>query len=88
MCIRDRCYIATAIAASLIGGKLWVFGVFIGISLGMLVSGKIIKKVFPLIAFSFTILITIFLIHGLFNHANVTLLFAAGQLRFYREGML
>lgn len=82
------CYIATAIAASLIGGKLWVFGVFIGISLGMLVSGKIIKKVFPLIAFSFTILITIFLIHGLFNHENVTLLFAAGPLRFYREGML
>ena len=35
------CYIATAIAASLRGGKLWVFGVFIGISLGMLVSGKI-----------------------------------------------
>ena len=62
------CYILTAVAASLITGKLWAFAIFIGISLVMLISGKIMKKVFPLIAFSFTILITIFLIHGLFNH--------------------
>lgn len=59
------CYIFTAIVASLVAGKLWAFAAFIGISLVMLISGKIIRKVFPLIAFSFTILITIFLIHGL-----------------------
>ena len=82
------CYIFTAIVASLVAGKLWAFAAFIGISLVMLISGKIIRKVFPLIAFSFTILITIFLIHGLFNHENATLLFAAGPLKFYQEGML
>ena len=82
------CYIFTAIVASLVVGKLWAFAAFIGISLVMLISGKIIRKVFPLIAFSFTILITIFLIHGLFNHENATLLFAAGPLKFYQEGML
>ena len=82
------CYIVTAIAASLITGRLWAFGIFIGISLVMLISGKIIRKVFPLIAFSFTILITIFLIHGLFNHENVTLLVTIGPLKFYREGIL
>ena len=82
------CYIFTAIVASLVAGKLWTFAAFIGISLVMLISGKIIRKVFPLIAFSFTILITIFLIHGLFNHENATLLFAAGPLKFYQEGML
>lgn len=81
------CYIFTAIVASLVAGKLWAFAAFIGISLVMLISGKIIRKVFPLIAFSFTILITIFLIHGLFNHENATLLFAAGPLKFYQEGM-
>ncbi len=81
------CYILTAISVSPIWGKLWAFGIFIGISLVMLISGKIIRKVFPLIAFSFTILITIFLIHGLFNHENATLLFAAGPIRFYREGV-
>lgn len=82
------CYIFTAIVASLVAGKLWAFAAFIGISLVMLISGKIIRKVFPLIAFSFTILITIFLIHGLFNHENATVLFAAGPLKFYREGMM
>ena len=82
------CYIFTAIVASLVAGKLWAFAAFIGISLVMLISGKIIRKVFPLIEFSFTILITIFLIHGLFNHENATLLFAAGPLKFYQEGML
>ena len=82
------CYIVTAIAASLITGKLWAFGIFIGISLVMLISGKIMKKVFPLIAFSFTILITIFLIHGLFNHENANIMFQLGPLKFYREGMM
>ena len=75
------CYIFTAIVASLVAGKLWAFAAFIGISLVMLISGKIIRKVFPLIAFSFTILITIFLIHGLFNHENATLLFAAWSIK-------
>lgn len=28
------CYILTAVAASLIAGKLWAFAIFIGISLG------------------------------------------------------
>ena len=82
------CYIVTAIACSLIIGKVWAFGLFVGISLVMLISGRIIRKVFPLIAFSFTILITIFLIHGLFNHENANILFALGPLKFYREGML
>lgn len=82
------CYILTAVAASLITGKLWAFAIFIGISLVMLISGKIMKKVFPLIAFSFTILITIFLIHGLFNHENANLMFQLGPLKFYREGMM
>ena len=81
-------YILTAIAASLITGKLWAFAVFIAISLVLLISGKIIKKVFPLIAFSFTILITIFFIHGLFNHENATVLFTLGVLKFYEEGMM
>ena len=76
------CYIVTAIACSLIIGKVWAFGLFVGISLVMLISGKIIRKVFPLIAFSFTILITIFLIHGLFNHENANILFALRPLKF------
>ena len=50
-------------------------------------TGKILKKTFPLIAFSFTILLTIFLIHGLFNQKNVNVLFQVVGLKFYREGI-
>lgn len=80
-------YIVAAISVPLITGTLWMFGVFIAVSLGLLISGKIIKKVFPLIAFSFTI-ITVFLIHGLFNRENQNVLAALGPLKFYKEGLL
>ena len=75
-------YIVAAISVPLITGTLWMFGVFIAVSLGLLISGKIIKKVFPLIAFSFTIIITVFLIHGLFNRENQNVLAALGPLKF------
>nr|WP_314458824.1 energy-coupling factor transporter transmembrane component T [uncultured Clostridium sp.] len=81
-------YILAAISVPLIGGALWMYGLFLVISLGLLISGGILKKVFPLIAFSFTIIITIFLIHGLFNKENSTILFRIGTLTFYQEGLL
>lgn len=80
-------YIAAAISIPLIGGRLWLFGCLIAASLCLLASGKLLKRTLPLIAFSFTILITIFLIHGLFNQNNTNVLFKLGPLRFYREGL-
>ena len=80
-------YIAAAISIPLITGRLWMFGVFIAVSFLVLASGKILKKTMPLIAFSFTILLTIFLIHGLFNQKNANVLFQIGGLKFYREGV-
>lgn len=58
------------------------------ISFVLLKSGRLIKKALPLIAFSFTIILTIFLIHGLVNQQNKNVLFAIGFLRFYKEGLL
>lgn len=81
-------YIATAISVPLLVGKLSFFAIFIALSLAVLVSGRLLKRVVPLIAFSFTILITIFLIHGLFNQSNRNILFSIGPLHFYREGLL
>ena len=81
-------YILAAVSAPLIGGALWMYALFLVLSLCLLVSGKIIQKVFPLIAFSFTIIITIFLIHGLFNQENQKVLFHLGPLVFYQEGLL
>ncbi len=80
-------YILTAIAVPLISGSLAVFPVFMLLSLFILLSGKVLKRAVPLIAFSFTILVTIFLIHGLFNQANENVLFSIGPISFYREGL-
>ena len=81
-------YIVTVISVPLIGGTLWLFAAFIALSLAVLASGHLLRRVTPLVAFSFTILITIFLIHGLFNQNNQTPLFQIGPLRFYQEGLL
>lgn len=81
-------YIAAAVSAPLIAGKLWVYGAAIAVSICMLISGRILQRVFPLIAFSFTIVVTVFLIHGLFNRANQNVLFILGPLKFYKEGLL
>lgn len=57
-------------------------------SLVLLASGKILKRALPLIAFSFTLIVVIFLIQGLFNCNNETVLFSVGVITFYKEGML
>lgn len=81
-------YIFTAIFVSLVSGRLWTFGLFIGLSFIALTSGKVLKKAVPLIAFSFTILLVVFLIHGLFHQGNENVLFSVGKLHFYKEGLL
>ncbi len=81
-------YVATAIAVPLLAGNLAFFLFTIGISILLLISGGLFKKALPLIAFSFTILATIFLIQGLFYKGNEIPLFFLGKVCFYREGVL
>jgi energy-coupling factor transport system permease protein len=81
-------YILTAIAVTVLSGNLWIYAAFIVLSMAILASGRVLKRAVPLLAFSFTILITILIIHGLFNHENATLLIAIGPAHFYREGVM
>lgn len=81
-------YILVAIASPLIVGKLWLFLLCMVCSLALLASAKTIKQAIPLIAFSFTLIIVIFIIQGLFNHDNKELLLALGPVKFYKEGVL
>lgn len=81
-------FVAAAIFAPLIAGDLWCFLIMIGISVILLISGGLLRKALPLLVFSFTILITIFLIQGLFYKDNETPSFYLGKLIFYREGLL
>jgi energy-coupling factor transport system permease protein len=77
-----------AIVIPIIGGNLYFFLITIGISLGLLICGRTLRRALPLVAFSFTIIAVIFLVQGLFYHANETVLFALGKVVFYREGVL
>lgn len=81
-------YIVTAIVVPLLIGQLWAYGAFIVLSLILLCIGKTLKRTIPLIAFSFTILVTIFIIHGLFNTDNENVLFTLWGLSFYKEGVM
>lgn len=81
-------YILTAISTPLLIGQLWGFCAFILCNILILVSARLLKRAIPLIIFSFTILLTIFIIHGLFNYQNVTVLWKIGPICFYKEGVL
>lgn len=81
-------YVLTAIVIPLVGGKLWLFPIFIVTSILLLTASKCIKQTLSLIAFSFTLIIVIFLIQGLFNHQNETALFTVYNITFYKEGVL
>lgn len=81
-------YTAGAVCIPLITGRLWMFCVWAAASFLLLASGRVIRKAVPLLVFSFTIIITVFLIHGLFHKENQIVLFEAGPLTFYKEGFL
>lgn len=81
-------YILTAVLTAVISGNLWVYAIFVGISSLALISAGLFKKAVPLVVFSFTVLIVIFLIQGLFYYKNETPLFRLGAVVFYREGIL
>ena len=81
-------YILTAICTPLLIGQIWAFCAFILCNILILLSTKLLKRAVPLIIFSFTILLTIFIIHGLFNYRNETVLWKIGLVCFYKEGVL
>ena len=81
-------YILTSICTPLLIGQIWAFCAFILCNILILLNTKLLKRAVPLIIFSFTILLTIFIIHGLFNYHNETVLWKIGPVCFYKEGVL
>ncbi len=81
-------YLLAVILIPLIAGHLYMFGLTILISTLSLLSAGMLKKALPLIAFSFTILLTIFIIQGIFYKGNVSVLLSLGPVSFYKEGLL
>ena len=81
-------YIASAILVPLLIGSLWAYAVFIALDVIILLSGKSLKRARGLVIFSLTIILTIFIIRGLFDDDNITTLFSIGPAVFYVEGLM
>lgn len=81
-------YTLAAIVIPIILGQLWFFLVTIALSAILLTANGILRKAIPLLVFSFTIILVVFLIQGLFYYGNETPLLTLGPAVFYHEGVL
>lgn len=81
-------YLLAAVLIPLVSGRLFMFLITVFISICMLGSAGMLKKAMPLVAFSFTIILTIFLVQGIFYKHNESILFSLGPVDFYKEGLL
>jgi energy-coupling factor transport system permease protein len=81
-------YIIVAIAVPVILPYIPTGLAFIFTSIAVLLIGKVFKKVIPLVEFSLLILLSIFVIQGLFYTGNKIVAFNIGRLKFYKEGLM
>ncbi len=81
-------YILAVILVPLLLGSLWAYAAAIVLDICILISGKSLRRARALIIFSFTIIVTIFLIRGLFDADNITPAFSLGPVVFYQEGLM
>jgi energy-coupling factor transport system permease protein len=81
-------YILFAILLPIILPSLTISFLLIGLSLALLLSGKVIRKTIPVFGFVFLILITVVIIQGMFKPENETILFEMGPVMMYKEGLL
>lgn len=80
-------YIITVLLLPLIGGdkNLTVFCILLSF-IGLCV-GRVIKKTFPILSFSFIVILTVGVIQGLFRAGNTTVCLEIGPFIFYKEGL-
>ena len=81
-------YIITALIVPFFIGSKIASVIFIGMSIIILLIGKVLKKVVPILGFSSIVVLSVFIIQGLFRSGNVNPLFAIGPAVFYKEGLI
>lgn len=57
------------------------------ITLLLLMIGKVIRKIIPIILVSLLLIISIIIVQGAFHQGNQTVLFSIGAISFYKEGL-
>lgn len=80
-------YIILAIAVPIILPDKVVALILLIFSIIFLSVGKVLKRVIPIIGFSFIVLLSVIVIQGMFKAGNKTVLFSLGGLHLYKEGL-
>lgn len=81
-------YIVMAIIVPALTGSRWAGIAFIVFSIILLLKGRVLKKTLPIVGVSGFVLLTVVVIQGMFRAGNATVVFSAGPVAFYREGLL
>jgi energy-coupling factor transport system permease protein len=81
-------YVVVAVSVSFILPYELTGAILIIASIAILLFARVMKKVIPLIEFSFIILISIVIIQGLFHPGNINPVFHIGRIMFYKEGLV
>ncbi|PLR84885.1 energy-coupling factor transporter transmembrane component T family protein [Bacillus sp. V33-4] len=80
-------YILFSILVPIILSSLTISFICVGLSVVLLFAAKVFRKTLPVFGFVFLILITVFIIQGLFSPDNETALFQVGPVTMYEEGL-
>ncbi|MDY0404940.1 energy-coupling factor transporter transmembrane component T [Virgibacillus sp. 179-BFC.A HS] len=80
--------VIVSIAVTYICPNLFFVGAVTLTSLILLSVGRVIHKIFPILALSMILIISIIVVQGAFHAQNATVLFSVGPLSFYKEGLL
>lgn len=81
------CYIAAAVAVPFICPVKSVALLVAAVTYILLAAGRVVTKVLPLLGFVAPVLLSIFIIQGMFMPDNHALVFRIGPLHFYKEGL-
>lgn len=81
-------YIIVVLALPSIISSVEVNIICIITSILLISIAKVLRNMAPIVSFSTVIILTIFIIQGLFFYGNENILFTVGPLVFYREGIL
>lgn len=80
-------YIIVVLALPSITASIKVSFACIIVSLLLISFARVLKNIVPIVSFSAIVILTIFIIQGLFYYGNENVLFVLGPMVFYREGM-
>lgn len=81
-------YVLAAILSPIIAGDLIAYIVPIVISFILLVHSKLLKRALPLTIVGLSLVLTVFIVQGIFSQKNVTPWISLGPITFYKEGSL